>query len=111
MPIAGWPSEAAAETTSPIRDAPSSIEYSVCTWRWTNDLLTALWTTLLGFRINLWTNHTAVTQVSEAIPRVPGPNSPGSGPAARGDERHVHLVGRHRAVGAHQVGLVGQVGV
>ncbi len=44
IPIAGWPSFAAAATTSPIRDAPSSIEYSVCTWRWTNDLLTALWT-------------------------------------------------------------------
>ena len=46
MPTAGWPSAAAAPTTSPIRDAPSSIEYSVCRWRWTNELLarlTALW--------------------------------------------------------------------
>ena len=34
MPIAGWPSAAAAATTSPTRAAPSSIEYSVWTWRW-----------------------------------------------------------------------------
>src|SRR3954468_9000644 len=37
IPIAGWPSAAAAATTSPMRDAPSSIEYSVWTCRWTND--------------------------------------------------------------------------
>src|SRR5689334_7978625 len=37
MPTAGWPSESAAATTSPIRDAPSSIEYSVCRCRWTNE--------------------------------------------------------------------------
>ena len=30
IPIAGWPSVTAAATTSPIRAAPSSIEYSVC---------------------------------------------------------------------------------
>src|SRR5918998_4700811 len=34
MPIAGCPSATAAPTTSPIRAAPSSIEYSVWTWRW-----------------------------------------------------------------------------
>ena len=37
MPTAGCPSAAAAATTSPIRDAPSSIEYSVWRWRWTNE--------------------------------------------------------------------------
>ena len=42
IPIAGWPSAAAAATTSPIRDAPSSIEYSVWTWRWVNDFATDL---------------------------------------------------------------------
>ena len=30
---------AAAPTTSPMRAAPSSIEYSVCTCRWTNESL------------------------------------------------------------------------
>ena len=34
---AGWPSATAAATTSPIRAAPSSIEYSVWVCRWTND--------------------------------------------------------------------------
>ena len=34
MPMAGWPSAAAAATTSSIRAAPSSMEYSVWTWRW-----------------------------------------------------------------------------
>ncbi len=38
MPTAGWPSAAAVATTSPIRAAPSSIEYSVCRCRWTNEL-------------------------------------------------------------------------
>ena len=38
MPTAGWPSAAAVATTSVIRAAPSSIEYSVCRWRCTNDL-------------------------------------------------------------------------
>src|SRR4051794_41002200 len=37
IPTAGWPSAAAAATTSPIRDAPSSIEYSVCRCRCTNE--------------------------------------------------------------------------
>ena len=40
MPTAGWPSAAAVATTSWMRAAPSSIEYSVCRWRCTNDLLT-----------------------------------------------------------------------
>src|SRR4051812_9375462 len=34
MPRAGCSSAAAAATTSSTRDAPSSIENSVCTWRW-----------------------------------------------------------------------------
>ena len=34
---AGWPSAAAAATTSATRAAPSSIEYSVCWCRWAND--------------------------------------------------------------------------
>ena len=34
MPMAGCPSAAAAATTSSTRAAPSSIEYSVWTWRW-----------------------------------------------------------------------------
>ncbi len=38
MPTAGWPSAAAVATTSAMRAAPSSIENSVCRWRWTNDL-------------------------------------------------------------------------
>src|SRR5256885_3868946 len=42
IPTAGWPSAAAAATTSPMRDAPSSIEYSVCRCRWTNDSAIAL---------------------------------------------------------------------
>ena len=42
MPIAGCPSAAAAATTSPMRDAPSSIEYSVWTCRWVNDFATDL---------------------------------------------------------------------
>src|SRR5437773_1139805 len=37
MPTAGWPSAATAATTSPTREAPSSIEYSVCRCRWTNE--------------------------------------------------------------------------
>jgi hypothetical protein len=37
MPMAGWPSAAAAATTSSTRAAPSSIEYSVCTCRWVNE--------------------------------------------------------------------------
>src|SRR6478609_4614034 len=40
MAIAGWPSAAAAATASPTRDAPSSIEYSVCWCRWTNESAT-----------------------------------------------------------------------
>src|SRR3954464_2949371 len=34
IPRAGCPSAAAAATTSSTRDAPSSIENSVWTWRW-----------------------------------------------------------------------------
>ena len=37
IPIAGCPSAAAAATTSSTRAAPSSIEYSVCTWRWVKE--------------------------------------------------------------------------
>ena len=37
MPTAGWPSAAAAATTSPTRAAPSSIENSVCRCRWVNE--------------------------------------------------------------------------
>ncbi len=37
MPSAGWPSAAAAATSSSTRAAPSSIEYSVWTCRWVND--------------------------------------------------------------------------
>ena len=33
IPTAGWPSAAAAATSESTRLAPSSIEYSVCTWR------------------------------------------------------------------------------
>ena len=40
MPIAGWPSAAAAATSSSTRAAPSSIEYSVCRWRWVNESAT-----------------------------------------------------------------------
>src|SRR5690349_9729589 len=37
IPTAGCPSATALATTSGIRAAPSSIEYSVCRCRWTND--------------------------------------------------------------------------
>ena len=37
MPTAGWPSAAAAATTSSTRAAPSSIENSVCRWRWVKE--------------------------------------------------------------------------
>src|ERR1700745_3323260 len=46
MPTAGWPSATALATTSGIRAAPSSIEYSVWRCRWTNDRDDTL--TLLG---------------------------------------------------------------
>src|SRR5438105_15419918 len=42
MPMAGWPSAAAAAMTSPTRAAPSSIENSVWRWRWVNESGTAL---------------------------------------------------------------------
>src|SRR5262249_34656338 len=35
MPTAGIPSWAARSTNGPIRHAPSRIEYSLWTWRWT----------------------------------------------------------------------------
>src|SRR2546423_7470171 len=41
MATAGWPSAAAAFTTSSIRAAPSSIEYSV--WRWQCTKLGGTW--------------------------------------------------------------------
>src|SRR4051812_7759724 len=42
MPTAGMPPRTAAVTTSSMRDAPSSIEYSVCRCRWTNESLMLL---------------------------------------------------------------------
>ena len=48
IPTAGWPSAATVATTSPIRDAPSSIEYSVCRCRWTNDGFTVPFATRPG---------------------------------------------------------------
>src|SRR6266404_168431 len=41
MPTAGCPSAAAAATTSLMREAPSSIEYSVWRCRWTNESVRA----------------------------------------------------------------------
>ena len=74
IPMAGWPSAAAAPTTSAIRAAPSSIEYSVCTWRCVK--LSATRAHLLACRAtvsavdfhrtstglvhSLWMNHTGV---------------------------------------------------
>ena len=37
IPSAGWPSPTALATSSSRRAAPSSIENSVCTWRWVNE--------------------------------------------------------------------------
>ena len=56
IPRAGWPSAAAAATTSAMRAAPSSIEYSVCTWRCVK-LSTGC---PQGFIHSLWTNYTGV---------------------------------------------------
>src|SRR4051812_22027081 len=67
IPTAGIPSRTAAETTSSMREAPSSIEYSVWRCRWTNEsgirevrhrsrdvpFPQRLWTVL-------WMNHTDV---------------------------------------------------
>ena len=83
IPIAGWPSAAAAATTSSTRAAPSSIEYSVWTWRWVKLSPTG---GLLGaagrcstvdpqrFFHRLWMNHTAV------ISTVAGRGRPWLGP-------------------------------
>src|SRR5690349_13892798 len=49
IPTAGCPSATALATTSGIRAAPSSIEYSVCRCRWTNDRDDTL--TLLAGRV------------------------------------------------------------
>src|SRR5262245_19592211 len=37
MAIAGIPSSAVRSASAPSLAAPSSMEYSVCTWRWTNE--------------------------------------------------------------------------
>ena len=66
MPTAGWPSAAAAATTSSIRAAPSSIEYSVWRWRWTNDLANVAPGGPLprpqALSTGLWMNHTGVVR-------------------------------------------------
>src|SRR5438132_2819992 len=78
MPTAGCPSAAAAATTSPMRDAPSSIEYSVWRCRWTNESVRApppvghpqaLWT-------GLWMNHMSVITLPQVLRETPGFNHP-----------------------------------
>src|SRR6476646_12014952 len=104
MPTAGWPSAATAATTSPIREAPSSIEYSVWRCRWTNE------SRLLNRRAPLPSptgrahgplstppgdravdNYTAVIHQTYATNR-PGVDRCPSAGAGRGQQRHVHLV-------------------
>src|SRR6476620_8319205 len=62
IPTAGWPSRTAAVTTSSMRDAPSSIEYSVWRCRWTNESAIAAGAVPFPQRrwTVLWTNHTDV---------------------------------------------------
>ena len=66
MPMAGCPSAAAAATTSATRAAPSSIEYSVCTWRWVKLSATP------APPSNPNANHTAVVPRRYLSDRTPG---------------------------------------
>src|SRR5476651_2046574 len=121
MPTAGCPSAAAAATTSPIRDAPSSIEYSVWRCRWTNESDRA--------PPSVQSSTAPVDRVVDVShecdyptathPPMPGSRSPpnprqiGSAgrAAAGGDEGDEHLVGFERAVPGAQLRLVRQRGV
>ena len=110
MPIAGWPSAAAAATTSSIRAAPSSIEYSVCTWRWVK-LNRATWRVSSSARstagvhsnpqalsTSLWMNDTAVISTVAVPPPRTAPIDGGrSRPAPRGRCRARRRQGRSPA--------------
>ncbi len=64
IPSAGCPSAAAAAITSSSRDAPSSIEYSVCTWRWANESPTrAPVVGVTGVWTGLWTACGQITRL------------------------------------------------
>ena len=112
MPTAGWPSAAAVATTSSIRAAPSSIEYSVCRCRWTNDLrqrpLPDVRLRLVHRRLStgLWMNHTGVVRRTCArrharasgSPAARRPGAPASPPAVSEPwaETQLRLVGQRR---------------
>src|SRR6478752_813797 len=99
MPTAGWPSAAAVATTSAMRAAPSSIENSVCRWRWTNDLANdAL----------IHTSSTGACGESHGCSSTTLARATGGRPASGGHEGDLHFGGGDRTVRAHQVRLVRQ---
>src|SRR5687767_6698779 len=105
IPRAGWPSAAAAATTSSTRDAPSSIEYSVCTWQWQKLPSTGPPQRSVH---TLWTNYTAgIRQYMTAA----GPGSASVGPAVMRRQRapeHANLGACHAL---RRFGLGGGAGV
>src|SRR5918995_1220538 len=115
IPTASCPSAAAVAMTSGIRAAPSSIENSVCRCRCTNELPKALQppqpvpTRVVDDPVE---NHIGVTLTIEGT-SASGKRRfrAGSGPPASREERHVHLVGRERAVHPEQLRLLGQGGI
>ena len=68
MPSAGWPSAAAAATTSPIRAAPSSIENSVCTCRWVNEF--AIGAVLLLSMVDVRASSRSTGAVHRVVPKL-----------------------------------------
>ena len=101
MPMAGWPSAAAAPTTSPIRDAPSSIEYSVWTCRWVNDFATNY-----SAKRSVRLTPVRIARVKLVLSTLPAPRSR---TAARSrDQRHEHLGGGQGAVRTDELALSGQ---
>src|SRR4029077_9826007 len=113
VPTAGWPSEAAAATTSPIRDAPSSIEYSVWRCRWTNESVRAP----PSGRPSTGPVDRVVDESHECdYPTAGRPRNARVGRSAGsatvgGDERDEHLVGGERAVAGPQLHLLRQCGI
>src|SRR3954454_15376108 len=101
IPTAGCPSAAAAATTSPIRDAPSSIEYSVWTCRWVNDFATDAPQIRVEFqRCNSRRPYPLARSASRLAP-----------PSRRRHERDEHLGRRQRSVSPDELAFPGQGGV
>src|SRR3954451_21063512 len=99
MPTAGWPSAAAVATTSAMRAAPSSIENSVCRWRWTNDLAN-------GALIH--TSSTGACGESHGCSSTTLARAAGGPPSTSGHEWALDFSGGDRAVRADEVRLRGQ---